>query len=319
MASLFLVAAAANADDLKLKDGSKITGTIVGFDDNSFKVQTSYGFALVLKSQVVSISISDTATTVADKQPLPNADEKTVSHPASPSLTLMTGSAAPAEPASATHTSPPAKPQRSIPPVSPANPAPKPVPSEAVVIAPAITAKSGASGTPVLADVATAPTAPPRPGPIREEVNGGTYVNETYGFRMYKPPSWEVIAGGPALMPGAIAAMGTNDQTTYLLIGEAPAGKSLASDIDATDQRLRSLLNNFRPLGESHVNVSGTQAIERRFRGTVDEKDWSGTVVFLARDGELYTIFGMTLAETDLVQIQENVIARAISSLQFTQ
>jgi hypothetical protein len=33
----------------------------------------------------------------------------------------------------------------------------------------------------------------------------------------------------------------------------------------------------------------------------------------------IYTIFGMTYADTDLVQIQENVISRAISSLQFTQ
>ena len=36
-----------------------------------------------------------------------------------------------------------------------------------------------------------------------------------------------------------------------------------------------------------------------------------------ARHG-VYTIFGMTLADTDLVQIQENVISRAITSLQFT-
>jgi hypothetical protein len=142
-------------------------------------------------------------------------------------------------------------------------------------------------------------------------------VNESYGFRMYKPPDWEVIEGARSLLPGSIAAMGTNDQTTYLLIGAAPAGKSMAADIDASDQRLRSIMDNFRPLGESRVSISGTQAIERRFRGSVGQKDWSGTVVFLDRDGEFYTIFGMTLAETDLVQIQENVIARAISSMKF--
>jgi len=42
-------------------------------------------------------------------------------------------------------------------------------------------------------------------------------------------------------------------------------------------------------------------------------------VVCIPRDARLYTIFGMTVADTDLVQIQENVIARAISSLQFTK
>jgi len=38
----------------------------------------------------------------------------------------------------------------------------------------------------------------------------------------------------------------------------------------------------------------------------------------VSRGARLYTIFGMTRADNDLVQIQENVIARAISSLQFT-
>jgi hypothetical protein len=39
--------------------------------------------------------------------------------------------------------------------------------------------------------------------------------------------------------------------------------------------------------------------------------------VFIPRGTQLYTIFGMTYADTDLVQIQENVIHRAISSLTF--
>jgi hypothetical protein len=41
------------ADDIKLKDGTKISGTIVGFEENSFKVKTSFGFAIVQKDQVV--------------------------------------------------------------------------------------------------------------------------------------------------------------------------------------------------------------------------------------------------------------------------
>ena len=52
-------AVAARADEIKLKDGSKIIGTIVGFEDNSFKVKTSYGFAVVQKDQVVSIVVTD--------------------------------------------------------------------------------------------------------------------------------------------------------------------------------------------------------------------------------------------------------------------
>src|SRR5260370_20546525 len=54
-AALLLFAVTARADDFYLKDGSKIVGTIVGFEDNSFKVQTSYGFALVDKDKIVKI------------------------------------------------------------------------------------------------------------------------------------------------------------------------------------------------------------------------------------------------------------------------
>jgi hypothetical protein len=136
---------------------------------------------------------------------------------------------------------------------------------------------------------------------------------------MYKPPDWELIAGARTLLPGAITAMGTGDQTTYLLIGQEPAGKSLANDMDSTEQRLRDILDNFRPLGEKRITVSGSEAMERRFRGAVDQHDWSGIVVVVPRGPKVYTIFGMTYADNDLVQIQENVISRAISSLQFTK
>jgi hypothetical protein len=155
---------------------------------------------------------------------------------------------------------------------------------------------------------------------MREEVNGNSYVNDTYGFRMYKPPAWKVIEGARALLPGSITAMGTDDQTTYLLIGQqSGASQSVATNMDATDHRLREIMENFRPLDEKHITISGAPAVERHFRGSVDQRDWSGVVVYIPHDSHLYTIFGMTIADTDLVQIQENVIARAISSLQFTK
>jgi len=45
LAALLVAATAVRADEIRLKDGTKITGTIVGYEDDSFKVQTSYGFA----------------------------------------------------------------------------------------------------------------------------------------------------------------------------------------------------------------------------------------------------------------------------------
>jgi hypothetical protein len=269
------------ADELKLKDGSKIFGTIVGFEENSFKVKTSYGFAVVQKDQVVSISIT-AAKPVASPAPAAEKPKPEAASVAPVATKPLVKAEQPMAPVSA-------------PKVAAATPAP-------------------IAATP-LAD--PAPPKPPAPVPIREEVVGNLYTNDTYRFHMYKPPDWEVIAGARKLLPGTIAALGTDDETTYLLIGQQPAGESLTSDIKASEQRLRDVMDNFRSLGEEHVTIGGAPAIEHRFRGGVDDHDWSGVAVFLPRGGQVYTIFGMTRADSDLVQIQENVIDRAISSIQF--
>jgi hypothetical protein len=322
LAAAMLVVCAARADELKLKDGTKISGTIVGFDDNSFKVKTNYGFAVVQKDQVVSISITPAPKT-EDTEKKPDSTAKSDAAEKTP---------APPKPAKPEAAAAPAAANSAAPPV--AQPAPAPKPAVAKTVAPAAASAptsptasptpgtTAAPVTPSASAATPAPPAPPKPAapePIRENVDGNTYTNETYGFQMYKPPDWQVIAGARTLLPGTITAMGTGDQTTYLLIGQAPAGKTLSIDEDAADRRLRDIMENFRPLGTEHVTVSGISAVEHKFRGSVDQHDWSGVVVLVPRGGQLYTIFGMTLADTDLVQIQENVIARAISSLQFTK
>ena len=38
----------------------------------------------------------------------------------------------------------------------------------------------------------------------------------------------------------------------------------------------------------------------------------------IARGNEVFTVLGMTYADDDLIQIQENVIGRAIASLDFS-
>jgi hypothetical protein len=37
----------------------------------------------------------------------------------------------------------------------------------------------------------------------------------------------------------------------------------------------------------------------------------------ISRAGDIFTVLGMTYADSDLIQIQENVIAKAIGSLNF--
>src|SRR5689334_16736249 len=53
--AILAVAGKACADEFHLKDGSKIVGTIVGFENGAFKVQTSYGFATVRKDSIAEI------------------------------------------------------------------------------------------------------------------------------------------------------------------------------------------------------------------------------------------------------------------------
>lgn len=316
---LWLAPGIARSDELKLKDGTKITGTIVGFEDNSFRVKTSYGFAVVQKDQVVSIIVTDPAPSrpwAAETGKIPahartahaESATKSATAPAAPTAGGKPARPEPAASDPAPRTSNSAAPLR----------APPPAESKAAVASPK--SNPPAAVAPVSAVAAVPPAANPSVAePMREEVSGNTYTNLTYGFRMYKPPDWQVIEGARATLPGTITAMGTEDQTTYLLIGQNIAGKSLASDIDATERRLREIMDNYRPLGDSRIAIAGAPAIERRFRGSVDNHDWSGVVVFVPRSTHLYTIFGMTIADTDLVQIQENVIARTISSLQFTK
>ncbi|MGA8144457.1 MAG: hypothetical protein WB987_11260 [Candidatus Acidiferrales bacterium] len=294
VATALLSSLCVRADELKLKDGTKIVGTIVGFEENSFKVKTSYGFAVVQKDQVLSISITDSSKKSDSEKKLEPAAEK----PAIAAKTVNSYSTNAAPPAPKASPTPAASSSAAT--STPANPA---------------TAKAAPP-------VAAAPQpAPPKPVPaesMREVVSGNLYSNETYGFHMYKPPTWQLVEGARSVLPGSITALGTSDETTYLLIGRQPIGKSLASDVEATDRHLRDTLDNFRPLGEKKITVSGLPAIEHRFRVSVDQRDWSGVAVFFQRDTHLYTIFGMTFAGSDLVQIQENVINRAILSLQFT-
>jgi hypothetical protein len=339
--ALFVAAAVSVcADEIRLKDGTKINGVIVGFEDNSFKVKTSFGYALVLKDQVVSIAVADADKKLdAEAKPEAAGGKAAATTPTNASKAESTaGSAAPAPTGS---TSSPAANSASTQPAASAT-----TTKLAASSSSNSTAKAGAKPDSATSKPATANTTAPVPsiGPgaknpaptvaaapaaapaakladsesVREEVSGNTYTNRTWGFQMYKPPDWQVIEGARSMLPGAITAMGTSDQKTYLLIGQEAAGKSLASDMDAIEGRLREALENYRPLGEKRVTVSGVTAIQHKFRGSIDNHDWSGIVVFIPRDTHLYTIFGMTYADSDLVQIQENVISRAISSLQFT-
>ena len=55
-------------------------------------------------------------------------------------------------------------------------------------------------------------------------------------------------------------------------------------------------------ISERKTVVGGQAAIEYRYRGVADGHDWSGTLAVVAHGGEIFTVLGMTFADTDLIQ-----------------
>jgi len=297
LALVLLSVVVARADEFHLKDGSTIVGVIVGYQGNSFRVKTSYGFALVDRDSIASITVSK-----------PNPAEKKTAKSSAPEKAKSAESASSQAVAAKRDESP--KQARDV-------------KSEGVnAAAPQQTSNAGTkSATQTANQQPVAPPAPetPAPIPVREEVQGNLYINDTYGFSIYKPPDWDVIEGARAALPGAVVAMGTSDQTTYLIIGLEPSSGTLQTHVASTNERLSNMFDDYRPLAPRQTIVAGMHAIEYQFQGMANEQQWSGTVMLLSRGDNCFTIFGVASSKTDLVQIQQNVISRTIASLQFTK
>ena len=84
--ALLIHAAIARADEIRLKDGTKITGTIVGFENDSFRVETSYGYALVQKDKVADINISAAKKDLESKPSTPAATVPSIRPAVSPAV-----------------------------------------------------------------------------------------------------------------------------------------------------------------------------------------------------------------------------------------
>jgi hypothetical protein len=386
--SLFALAAGVRADEIRLKDGSKIVGSIVGFEDGSFKVETAYGFAMVRKDSISEIipavpaeakpaaqksapgkpaedaapaetpkpaasakaNPAPTASKESKAQPAPGklvetAEPKSQPAPVKPAAyvgakTQPTSSASSPQPASSASSPQPASPQptsaqptakqlapqsaavlASPAPAQPATTATSPAPAAAPASVPASAAPASATtpAAPVIAAPVPEPAAvaSPEPPPVREMVRGNLYINQTYSFQMYRAPDWQPIIAARAALPNAIAALGTSDQSTLLIIGRDRARDSLDAQSAATEKAVEEIYENYRPMPRQRITVAGVPAIERQFRGEADHREWSVILVTLERDDAVFTILAMTDANSELVQIQENVIGKAIASLQF--
>jgi hypothetical protein len=277
---VLLSGAAARADEIRLKDGTKISGTIVGFENGAFRVETSYGFALIEKDKVADINII-----AAKKEPEPKAKSNAPTAPPAVVPAVAKEAALPAGASPEANAPPKAKTVAVAP---PAPPAPPPIPPP-----------------------------PPEPPVIRDEIRGNLYVNLTYGFQMYKPPSWGPIPEARKALPDAVAALGTFDQTTLLVVGREQAKDSLNAHAAATGKALSGVYENYRLISTRQATVAGLPAVEQRSRGTADGHDWSVVLVTFVHGNDAFTLLGMTWADSDLIQVQENVISKTVNSLTF--
>ena len=245
VAGLFITLPAA-AEEFYLKDGSKIVGKIVAYETDSFRVETSFGFAVIYKDRI----------------------ERIVFEPGSKEAAAKAGPA----------------------PASP--PAAKPAPKE------------------------TAPPPPPPPVRIVEYVSGTRYVNETFRFQMFKPPTWRsypqlVRPGGPL-----VAALGTPDETTLMLVGRENFNGDLTGYARLAENALQRTYADYRKQNERRTTVAGLPAFERDFTGEAEGRFWTGTALYFARGRDYFTILSLTAAG-DTTNFQQTLLRKVVDTLEF--
>ncbi|HEY2544857.1 MAG TPA: hypothetical protein VGI46_02225, partial [Candidatus Acidoferrum sp.] len=246
VAALCIASLSAGADEIRLKDGKKLYGVIVAYEDNMFKVKTDFGYVLVEKDKIASI-VPSTPTGEApksDEKVEPKTDKtdaarkdpaKDATPKAEPAVASSTNTATATTNASAKSADPPAagRAEKTAPKITNAAAKPEiPAPAKTNAVPPAI---KGAGGAPVatagaapntaLSATASQPEAPKEPEPpaIREDVQGSVYTNYTHGFKMYKAPSFSLMEDARKALPNAIVALGTLNQSTLLVIGQEPS------------------------------------------------------------------------------------------------
>ena len=318
--ALSALAYSARADEIRLKDGKKLYGVIVAYEENMFKVKTDYGYVLVEKDKIASIIPT---APPAKSEPDPAAKKDAPAHPSKPASeeppktepavasAANTGAGAMPTNTSVRTAAPASGSKAEKTPVKTANAAAK---ADAPANAPA--AAAAAAPSPAPAD--PPPSKEPEVPENREAITGNLYTNYTHGFRMYKAPSWNVIEDARNALPNAIVAMGTSDESTLIVVGEEKTKESLDTAAAGVERRLHEVYVNYQRVSQKKTVVGGMPSVDYQYRGKADDHDWSGRLVVIARGKDILTVLAMTYADSDLIQIQENVIARSIASLDFS-
>ena len=293
LAALSIVALAAaaavspaRADELTLKNGKKVVGTIVGYEHDMFRVETDYGVALVRKDKVASIKISASEAAKAVKDPAGNGGKNT-----------------PATPPPASSPPQPSAQLRSLPQPS----EPPPAPPDLSRLAP----PPPKSAPPPVSHMVEEPL----PAHLQEHVEGNTYVNDTFQFAMFKPPDWKVYEEVPRETGSGITAIGAEDEQTLLIVDRQVWSGAPNLKSDEAEARLRRTYQDFQKLSEEPGQCDGHPAVRRTFQGVLDGVEWHGTAVHVARGNTVFGIIGLTSAE--MYQFQQAVLNKIINSFHF--
>ena len=310
------------AEEFYLKDGTKIVGTIVGFEEKAFRVETSFGFAIIYKDKIERIvftgSTPQPVLGAVPEQTLPSepvvaesSQEAAAEEPETEKSLIQEAEAREEAEEAATEKKSTAE-KESAP--EPASEAAQPegggeaaTPEEAAEpLAP----------EPAKETLPRRPTAPAIPTRIIEQVTRTRYVNHTYRFQLYKPPTWRSYPTMVRPQKALVAALGTPDEATLLLIGREHYTGDLLSYARLAEPSLQELYQDYRKLAEVPTQVAGLPALERRFTGTTEGRFWTGMAIYFARGREYFTLLGVTAAG-ETVGFQQAILRKVINSLAF--
>ncbi len=311
-AALLGACAPARADELLLKNGQKIVGTIIGYENAMFRVETEFGIALVRKDKVVSIRITKPDDAKTGESPKAEAPQPPAEAAKPASEALKHGVVKPPE---AKLTS------------APAAQVVTPAPSPGADNHPSPPAASVPQSPPTPAPVVQAkPAVPPPPPPshpldvplpehLEEHVEGNTYFSDTFHFSMFKPPDWKIYEGVPNETGSGIMAMGADDEQTLLIVDLQVWSGTPKLSSDQVEARLRQTYQDYQRVSEESFQCDGQTATRRTFTGVLDGAEWHGVAVHVIHGNTVFGIIGLTSAET--FQFQEAIFNKVIRTFHF--
>jgi hypothetical protein len=309
--ALLVVPCPSRSEEITLKDGQKIVGTIIGYENDMFRVETTFGIALIRKDKVASIEMSKPGA------PIPSAPVP----PATKTLEAKPASVAPGKEAEPLPIIPhvnafvPIKPQEPSP--APVSHVQDPAHISKWALAPVLgSAPTLAASIPPPPPPPSHPIDVPMPAHLEEHVDANTYFSDTFKFSMFKPPDWKIYEGVPKETGSGIMAMGTDDEQTLLIVDrQVWSGTPKLSD-DEVDGKLRQTYQEYHRISEAAFECDGQTATRRTFSGVLDGAEWHGVAVHVIRGNTVFGIFGLTSAET--FQFQEAIFNKIIKTLHFS-